>query len=194
MARPREFERDEALRSALGVFWSKGFAGTSTDDLMQAMGIGRQSLYNAFGDKRQLYLEALGAYLQEAIDGHLARLNAPASALDGIRSVLVGLIPEDAHQRGLGCMGVSSVGEFGSTDADVADLRARAARRLTVGLIARIKEGQAIGDIDRSLDPAKAAGFVQITMTGLQVSARAGAKLSELTALAGFAVDRLKSL
>ncbi|WP_155737462.1 TetR/AcrR family transcriptional regulator, partial [Agrobacterium tumefaciens] len=62
MARPREFDRDAALEKALRVFWSKGFAATSTDDLREAMGIGRQSLYGAFGDKRKLYLEALDAY------------------------------------------------------------------------------------------------------------------------------------
>jgi TetR/AcrR family transcriptional repressor of nem operon len=59
MARPREFDREEALERATGVFWAKGYASTSTDDLLTAMGIGRQSLYNAFQDKRALYLEAL---------------------------------------------------------------------------------------------------------------------------------------
>lgn len=61
MVRPREFDRGEALQRAMRVFWAKGFAATSTDDLVQAMGIGRQSLYNAFGDKKRLYLEALDA-------------------------------------------------------------------------------------------------------------------------------------
>ncbi|MEA2965178.1 MAG: TetR/AcrR family transcriptional regulator, transcriptional repressor for nem operon, partial [Alphaproteobacteria bacterium] len=59
MARPREFDRDEALERAMSVFWSKGFAATSTSDLVEAMQIGRQSMYDSFGDKRALYLEAL---------------------------------------------------------------------------------------------------------------------------------------
>src|SRR6202030_156629 len=62
MARPREFDREEALECATGVFWAKGYASTSTDELLAAMGIGRQSLYNTFQDKRALYLEALERY------------------------------------------------------------------------------------------------------------------------------------
>ena len=62
MARPREFDREVALERATCVFWAKGYASTSTEDLLAAMGIGRQSLYNAFVDKRALYLEALERY------------------------------------------------------------------------------------------------------------------------------------
>src|ERR1700761_2243502 len=95
MARPREFDRDVALDRAIGVFWANGFAATSTEDLTAAMGIGRQSLYNAFGDKRRLYLEALGAYQARSVGGHLARLNGPVSPLEGVRDLLLGLIPDD---------------------------------------------------------------------------------------------------
>ncbi len=192
MVRPREFDRDVALEKATRVFWAKGFAATSTDDLLQAMGIGRQSLYNTFGDKRQLYLEALHAYQQKLIDGHLARLRGPKSPLDGIRDLLVGLIPDDDHLRALGCMGVSSVGEFGTSDPDVADLRDKAAPRLAKHVLARIKEGQASGDLDPRMEAKEAAGFVQLTMTGLQLAARGGAGTKDLHKQARFAVDRLK--
>ena len=81
MARPREFDREEALERATGVFWAKGYASTSTDDLLTAMGIGRQSLYNAFQDKRALYLEALERYQRTTTTGHLQRLNGAATAV-----------------------------------------------------------------------------------------------------------------
>ena len=56
MPRPKEFDRDEALQAAIGVFCEKGYAAASTDELMRAMKISRQSMYDTFGDKRQLYL------------------------------------------------------------------------------------------------------------------------------------------
>jgi AcrR family transcriptional regulator len=123
MARPREFERDAALTAAIEVFWTKGFAATSTEDLVQAMGIGRQSFYNAFGDKRRLYLEALETYQRNATSCHIGRLTTPASPLEGLRDLLVGLIPDDDALRCRGCLGAGSVGEFGVTDPELVEMR-----------------------------------------------------------------------
>src|SRR5260370_39772383 len=62
MARPKAFDRDTAVQHAMSVFWEQGYEVTSTDDLLRAMGIGRQSMYNTFGDKQRLYIEALQRY------------------------------------------------------------------------------------------------------------------------------------
>src|SRR5258706_1958536 len=113
MVRPREFDRDEALDRATRVFWAKGYASASTEDLLAAMNIGRQSLYNAFGDKRKLYLEALERYQHESSARHLARLNSSASPLGGIEALLLGLISKDDGVRALGCMGRWEECEFG---------------------------------------------------------------------------------
>ena len=102
MARPREFDREEALERATGVFWAKGYASTSTDELLAAMGIGRQSLYNAFQDKRALYLEALERYQRTTIAGHLQRLNGAASPIAGVKALLLGLISDNDDTRALG--------------------------------------------------------------------------------------------
>ncbi len=194
MVRPREFDRDEALQRAMEIFWSRGFAATSTDDLLQAMNIGRQSLYNAFGDKRTLYLEALSAYQRKTTSGHLRRLSDPASALEGIRALLMGLIAEDDRVRCLGCMGVGSVGEFGTTDAVLMEQRAKVGAALGTRITERIREGQAGGEVDNGLDAGEASAFIQVTMTGLQLAARAGGGLEELRAIASFATDRLRAV
>jgi len=191
MVRPREFDRGDALERAMRVFWARGFAATSTDDLVQAMGIGRQSLYNAFGDKRRLYLEALEAYQQGTVSGHLKRLGAPASPLAGLRDLLLGVVAEDDGLRGLGCMGVGSVGEFGASDPQIAAVRAKAMPLLRARLVERILEGQAGGEIAPEMDAGDAADFIQMTMTGLQLAARGGAGLEDLRRMAAFAVDRL---
>jgi len=193
MARPREFDREVALEKAIGVFHAKGFSATSTDDLLAAMEIGRQSLYNTFGDKRALYIEALQTYQRKTVEGHLSRLNAPDSPLVGINNLLVGLIADGDDVRALGCMGVGSVGEFGVTDAELMQMRNKIGVVLGTRLLERIKEGQQRGEIKPGISPNDAAGFVQITMTGLQLAARGGGGAKELRKVARFAADRLRA-
>ena len=192
MARPREFDREVALERATGVFWAKGYTSTSTEDLLGAMEIGRQSLYNAFGDKRALYLEALERYQRATTSGHLQRLKAPVSPLVGIEALLLGLIAEDDGQRAMGCMGVGAIGEFGAGDPALAELRARVGPVLSSCLVERLREGQAEGEIDPAMNAEEAARFIQMTMTGLQLAARSGASADALRSLARFAADRLK--
>jgi AcrR family transcriptional regulator len=193
MARPREFDRELALQCATRVFWAKGFASTSTDDLIEAMGIGRQSLYNAFGDKRALYLEALDSYQRGTTAGHLKRLNEPASSIAGIRALLLGLIAEDDELRAMGCMGVGAVSEFGTADPTLVELRAKVGPLVFARLVERLREGQARGEVDPAMDVKEAAHFLQMTMTGLQLAARGGANADALRRLAHFAIGRLKA-
>ena len=192
MARPREFDTDLALKRAMYVFWAKGYAATTMDDLQTAMRIGRQSLYSAFGDKRRLYVEVLERYQQDSVAGHLARLRSGSSPMAGIEALMIGLIPTNDAERSLGCMGVGSVAEFGAVDAELAELRARSGAPLFQALVERLGAAKAAGEIDRALDVDLAARFLQTTMQGLQLAARAGGDLVGLRDLARFAVERLK--
>lgn len=175
------------------AFWAKGYAATSTEDLVQAMGIGRQSLYHAFGDKRRLYVEALETYQRETTSGHLERLNGAISPLAGVRDLLVGLVDQDDKLRKMGCMGVNSVGEFGASDPELQELRTKVGMVINKRLAERLSEGQAKGEIDPAIAPEEAASFIQLTMAGIQLAARGGAGLDELRRMADFAADRLRS-
>src|SRR6202171_4541759 len=97
IARPQEFTRGGALRRADPVFWKKGFARTSTEDLVAAMGIGKQSLYDTFGDKRRLFLEALRTYNSEGVASLVKRAARGASRIAAIEGVLVELANEQPH-------------------------------------------------------------------------------------------------
>ncbi|WP_426436149.1 TetR/AcrR family transcriptional regulator [Bradyrhizobium genosp. P] len=177
----------------MSVFWSKGYAATSTDDLLQAMKIGRQSLYDTFGDKKRLYVETLERYQRESVAGHIERLRSGASPLAGIEALLVGLVSPDETTRKMGCMGVNSVSEFGNTDLDLVKLRTRSSRLLHKPLIERLRAAQDAGEIGRSVDIEDAARFVAMTMLGLQVAARAGESIQALRKAAGFAVAGLRN-
>jgi TetR/AcrR family transcriptional repressor of nem operon len=192
MARPREFDADLALKRAMSVFWAKGYAATSTDDLLKAMKIGRQSMYDAFGGKQRLYRDAIERYQQESVAGHLERLRSGSSPLAGIEALLIGLIPTNDEERRLGCMGVGSAAEFGTTDRYLVELRARSGAVLCEALTERLRAAQVSGEIDPALDVPLAARFLQTTMQGLQLAARAGADFASLKDLATFALARLR--
>src|ERR1700745_4494466 len=86
--RPRNFDESEALRKATQIFWSKSYDGVAIDDLIAGMGVGRQSLYSTFGDKRTLFLRVLRAYAERK--GALAAkaLLSPGTLRDSLAAFL----------------------------------------------------------------------------------------------------------
>jgi AcrR family transcriptional regulator len=74
MARQKEFDQEKALRKAVRLFSQQGFAATSTDELMRVMNVGRQSMYDTFGDKRALFLRALEMYVHRKCQIHQRRV------------------------------------------------------------------------------------------------------------------------
>jgi TetR/AcrR family transcriptional repressor of nem operon len=90
MARPREFDIDEALDRAMGVFWAKGYEGASLHDLLSAMQIARGSLYKAFHDKRSIYLAALDHYDYTVVQENVAALRDVKGG-DGEQAIAVAL-------------------------------------------------------------------------------------------------------
>ena len=80
MARPRTFDEHEVVAAARDEFWERGYAATSVDDLTAATGLGKGSLYGAFGDKHTLYLRALDDYISSSLEDVRASLRNPSLA------------------------------------------------------------------------------------------------------------------
>ena len=191
MARRREFDSEEVLERATRLFWEKGYAATSTDELLQAMGIGRQSLYNAFGDKHGLYLEVIRRYGQQSLAQHITNLNRPRSPRAGLEALLLGLLAPSEGERRLGCLGVNSVCEFGDSDAALGEIRASGGQVLRRAVLERVQQALAAGELSSQLEAGETADFVLMTMQGIQLGARAGAPAKELQKMARFAIARL---
>ena len=181
MARNKEFDRDKALEAAIGVFREHGFEGTSTDMLVRAMGIGRQSLYDTFGDKWTLYCSAVERYSDNETGRHIAALQTGPRAVDGLRAMIGRVVTE----AGTACLGVGSICEFGQTRADLAALRLTAERRLAAAVEARIREAQAEGDLDAASPAPDMANFLLANIAGIRIAARGGARPEQLAALGG---------
>jgi TetR/AcrR family transcriptional repressor of nem operon len=193
MARPKEFDRETALDAAIGVFWKQGFEATTTQDLTAAMGIGRQSLYDTFGDKRALYVEALGRYSAGSVDAAIALLDRPDSPLEGVAALLLATAALPEAERALGCMGINAVCEFGQSAPDVAAAGRVNGPRLAAALTRRLEEAKARGEIASGLDIRAATRFLQSTYNGLKVSAKGGAPAEYLRDVATFALNSLKA-
>jgi TetR/AcrR family transcriptional regulator, transcriptional repressor for nem operon len=192
MARPKEFERDTALDGAISIFCDHGYEGTSTDILLDKMGISRQSLYDTFGDKRNLFLEALQRYVEGSVDSQIATLNSPASPIKGVKAVLLAMASKAAIAGAPGCMGIGATCEFGRSDVEVSALIDASGKRLLSALERRLNEASSKGEIGKDVEPRAAAQFVRATVTGMKVAARGGASADTLHNIARMALRSLK--
>ncbi len=187
MARPKAFDPDEALDAAICVFREHGFEGTSAAMLVGEMGLGRQSLYDTFGDKWDLYCAAVRRYAERETAEHLAVLRSGARARDGL-AAMVERVAADAPAA---CLGVSSVCEFGRSRPDLAKIHDSAARVLRAAIVERVRAAQAEGDIAADVEPEEAAGFLAASLGSLRLAARGGADAAALRRLAAFALRAL---
>ncbi|HSA89647.1 MAG TPA: TetR/AcrR family transcriptional regulator [Burkholderiales bacterium] len=162
MARPREFDLDDALERATQVFWTKGFEQASLDDLCAATGLGRSSLYAAFGDKRSLYLDALARYEERSV-ARIAKAFQGRPLRRGLESFLAGLIDDIVAGPGRsGCF-------IGNCAAELARLDRAAAARVRASL-ERIEAAfrQAL-EKQRVPDAGAVARFLTAAVQGLRL-------------------------
>ncbi|RKH40449.1 TetR/AcrR family transcriptional regulator [Corallococcus llansteffanensis] len=193
MARTKEFDRDEAVRRAMTVFWEQGYEATSTDDLLRAMGIGRQSMYDTFGDKHGLYLDALRCYQTEYGANMAECLRSHASPLAALREFLLSIPGATPKERARGCLTVNATTELAHTDPEVATVL-KSSGALGLGMLERIvREAQHKGELNSKLDARVAASFLLTTIGGLRLGAKAGTPPDTLRAVVDFTLSGLKA-
>ena len=188
MARPREFDTDTALDGAVGIFREHGFAGASAAMLVEAMGIGRQSLYDTFGDKWQLYRSAVRRYGMGECSAHFEALRSGVRAIDGIEAMLRRVVAT-ARQP---CLGVGSICEFGDSRPELAEINAPLAKTLRDAIAGRVRDAQREGDVAARLDSPAIADFLIAQIAGIRVAGRGGADHAALTGLADMALRALR--
>jgi TetR/AcrR family transcriptional repressor of nem operon len=174
MARPKEFDRERALHRAISAFSQKGFAATSTVELMRAMKLGRQSMYDTFGDKRALFLKALEVYVSENVRAINDELQAPGSPLAAIRSALVHFSERKDLSSTDGCMGINAICEFGMRDEDVTRITRRAANAQRRTLMDTLTRAQMEGELNAQTNIDGLANFFESALAGIRIAAKAG--------------------
>ena len=176
MGRPLSFDRQAALEKAMLAFWRTGYETTSVADLTAAMGITAPSLYTAFGDKRQLFLEAVRLYAGDPED--IARaIEAAPTAFEAARTMLTAAAHAytgDLTPRG--CLLASATASGSAASADVQQVVAGLRHRIEERLCMRAKRDIDGGLLPSDVDPAALAGLVMAVTQGLSVLARDGAR------------------
>ncbi|MFB6571027.1 TetR/AcrR family transcriptional regulator [Streptomyces noursei] len=177
MARPRKFEEERAVDAAMEAFWAAGYEATSTQDLCDATGLGRSSIYNAFTSKHDLFERALARYMERK-NAELAELldDDARTARQKLRAVLQRIIDEEftRYPDGRGCLVVNTAVEVSSHDASVAATLERDYGVRLEMLRAVIESGQRDGDIAADRDSRTLAHLLIAAVGGIRVSARAG--------------------
>lgn len=193
MARPRGFDEREVLERAICVFWAKGFEHTSLDNLCEATGLNRSSLYAAFGDKRELYLRALERYARDGT----ARI-AVALARPPLRKSFgefLGRLIEDivAGPGRRGCFIGNCAAELARLDRG-AGARVRASlERIEATFGEALAASKARGELRADADVAALARFLTAGVQGLRLIGKAKPDRAALEDIARVMINCLDS-
>ena len=181
MARTKAFDTDEVLERALRIFWRNGYEGTSMQDLVDGMRINRASIYDTFGSKEALYLQALQRY-QVRNQCQVKQLLAEHSSVrEALNRLLEGMIEESASDpEKKGCFVVNATTGLANRNEAVNRLVSENEQRMAFAFEDMIKQGQASGEIDSDQDPKVLSSYVFSSLQGLRVLAATNSDLTTL--------------
>lgn len=179
MARPKEFDREAVLDRAVDLFWSKGYEATSMGDLVDALGIGRQSIYDTFGDKHALYVAALDRYRERFGGVPIDALHGHGALKKQVRDVLRGIV-DKVVASGRSCMLVNAAAERCPTDDAVGQRFCANTLAIEDVFAKRFTEARRDGELGFKHEPRALARYFVTQILGLQIAARGGADAKTL--------------
>lgn len=184
MGRPRQFDRDTALTSAMHLFWENGYEATSLSQLKAGLGISAPSFYAAFGSKEALFQEAVTLYLQRhgtVTESLWDEQISPRAAIELALRSSAHMQSETGHPSGcMVALGVMSAGKPDTASVTAALTASRA--RTRAGMLACVRRGIAQQELDSKTDPIALAQVFESFLLGLSTLARDGASQASLDA------------
>ena len=174
MSRPKAFDREQVLDRAMVVFWTKGYECTSVQDLVDAMGINRGSIYATFGDKRALHLAALERFTAQEIVPLLTPLAEPGPVKVALRRIFMGIVERTVLGRGpRGWMVSNAAVELCPGDGEVSVVVATALREIESRIHTALVRALGSGELAPRHDPRALARYLTANLQGLSVIAKA---------------------
>ena len=174
MARQKEFNRDEVLHKAMEVFWTRGYEGASIQDLVKHMGINRQSIYDTFGDKHSLFLQALDRYREIQSRKVFEVLKRPGSMKKNLRRLFEETVARALSAEGRrGCFVGNSMSELAGRCKETATRTCNSVAAAEKMFQRALERGKRQGDFPGLRDPRAVARFLYSSLQGLLLMAKA---------------------
>ena len=174
MARHKEFDRDEALQKAMEVFWSRGFEAASIRDLVEHMGVNRQSLYDTFGDKHALFLQALDRYHEVESRKLFELLERPGSVKKALRQLFSGVVEGSfCGKERRGCLMNNAMSELAGRCEATAEKTCRNMAAIEDAFYRALLRGKKEGELKGVRGPRAVARFLYSSFQGLVLMAKA---------------------
>jgi TetR/AcrR family transcriptional repressor of nem operon len=168
----KQFDPNEALEKAMILFWAKGYSATGMSELQAELGIGRKSLYDTFGCKRDLYIKALEKYGQFSSSMYIGVLNKDGSVLEQIRVLMRDIADMNAEPGSLGCMlGVCSA-EIGHSDPEIAGIAQKHLGVIEQAFFNTFERAKQSGEIGLDTDSRDLARMFVALIQGIAVTGR----------------------
>jgi TetR/AcrR family transcriptional repressor of nem operon len=193
MARPRTFDEDTVLEAARDAFWKSGYAATSLDDLTAATGLGKGSLYAAFGGKRELFDRVFRDYCADAVVHTRARLEGPDTrAYKLLRAYVLETAADSAGPPApRGCLVAKTGAELAGADAAIAEQTRCTYDALGAAIASCIAAAQRNGDITASANPRDLSAMLLATLRGIEALGKGGVPAATLRRAAKAALEAL---
>jgi TetR/AcrR family transcriptional repressor of nem operon len=190
MARPREFDEEAVLCAAREQFWATGYAATSVDDILAVTGLGKGSLYGAFGGKRALFHRVFDDYCTQVVERVRHDLDGPddeafARLTAHVRAVASATAADTAHR---GCLLAKGTAELAEHDPAIAARGLRTFDALQELLAADIQACQRHNDINADADPQQLAALLLAVLRGIEALGKAGKNTETLHTIADTAL------
>ena len=173
MARQKEFNRDEVLHKAMEVFWTRGYEGTSIQDLVKYMGINRQSIYDTFGNKHTLFLQSLDRYREIQSRKVFDVLERPGSVKKNLRQLFEEVVARALSAEGRrGCFVGNSMSELAGRCKETATRTCNSVASAEKMFQKALQRGKEQGELRRVSDTRAVARFLYSSLQGLLLMAK----------------------
>ena len=169
----KQFDPELALKQAMQLFWAKGYTGTGLSELLETMKIGRKSMYDTFGNKRELYIKALQHYSQTVVNKlHRDLNNSEQPALENVRKVLHAIATVDSRPMSMGCFLGVSIAQFRTNDSEMAEVLRKHMQRVEKAFYLAFKKAQDNGELKQSTNVRDLARLFVSIMQGMSLIGR----------------------